>query len=77
MAARVTSIEVQVEPFCYGFDVRVVPAPVGVGHDREFRTIPEARNYAALLARATGWPVIDNARDADASPAIGSRGPAS
>lgn len=61
MAARLTSIAVEIEPFGYGFDVRVVPAPVGVGHDREFRTKPEAACYAALLARATGWPVIDNA----------------
>lgn len=77
MPARVTSIAVEVEPFGYGFDVRVAPAPVGVGHDREFRTIPEARSYAALLARATGWPVVDNTRHADASDSIGSREPAS
>lgn len=65
MAARVASIAVEVEPFGYGFNVRVVPAPVGVGHDREFRTKPEADSYAALLGRATGWPVIDTERQRD------------
>ena len=53
-------IAIEIEPFGFGFDVRVLPPPIGVGHDREFRETADARSYAATLARATGWPIVDN-----------------
>ncbi|MFL0585833.1 hypothetical protein ACH0BU_04225 [Sphingomonas olei] len=54
-------IAIELEPFGYGFDVRVLPPPIGIGHDREFRDVVEARSYAATLSRATGWPIVDRA----------------
>ena len=56
-------IAIEIEPFGYGFDVRVLPPPIGIGHDREFRSAPDARSYAGSLAKATGWPVVDNIGD--------------
>ena len=58
------SIAIEVEPFGFGWDVRVLPPPVGIGHDREHRSIADARAYAATLSKATGWPVVDNIGDA-------------
>lgn len=63
---RTHAITIEVEPFGYGFDVRVLPPPAGVGHDREFRTIAEAQAYAGQLARATGWSVVDHSGEGDA-----------
>jgi hypothetical protein len=54
-------ITIELEPFGYGFDVRVLPPPAGIGHDREFRDLVEARSYAGTLSRATGWPIVDHA----------------
>jgi len=62
--SRTRQILIELEAFGYGFDVRVLPTPAGVGHDREFRTPDDARAYAATLAKATGWPVVDHAGDA-------------
>lgn len=55
------AITIELEPFGYGFDVRVLPPPAGVGHDREFRTITDAQAYAGQLSKAMGWPVVDHA----------------
>lgn len=64
VAARPTPahrIAIELEPFGYGFGVRVLPPPAGIGHDREFRDLVEARSYAGTLSRATGWPIVDHA----------------
>ncbi len=55
------AITIELEPFGFGYDVRVLPPPAGVGHDREFRVVGEAQAYAAQLSKATGWPVVDHA----------------
>ena len=65
--APVHRIAIELEPFGYGFDVRVLPPPVGIGHDREFRDLAEARSYAATLSRATGWPIVDHADGGEAA----------
>ena len=65
MRSRDPTNAIEVEPFGYGFDVRVIPAHFGIGRDREFRSCCDARRYAATLAKATGWPVVDHASVTD------------
>jgi hypothetical protein len=59
-----TTISIEVEPFGFGADVRIVPPTGGPGHDREHRSLPDARRYASLLSKATGWRLVDCAGDA-------------
>jgi len=40
-------------------EVTVQPPPAGIGHDREFFSLPAAREYADRLAEATGWELRD------------------
>ena len=47
------------EAFGFGFDVEIVPPPLGVGHGREFRTHKEAFGYASGLRLAHGLPIHD------------------
>jgi hypothetical protein len=53
-----TIVIVRREPFGFGWDVAVNP-PQTVGHDREFRTLPEARRYARYLASSMDWGIAD------------------
>jgi hypothetical protein len=52
-------IVIQTEIFGAAVEVRIRPVPGGPGHDREFRTVAAAREYACRLAAATGWGVVD------------------
>lgn len=42
-----------------GFNVSVLPPPVGVGHDRQFDCYLRARAYARLLRFGNGWKLVD------------------
>lgn len=52
-------ILVKEEPFGFGYDVEVLPAPLGVGHNREFRGRSGAISYALQLQKTMGWRVRD------------------
>lgn len=53
------------EAFGQGFDVVVLPAVDGVGHDAEFTHYRVARAYAERLAQGAGWALVDHAGDGD------------
>jgi hypothetical protein len=60
------TIVVQHEIFGAAVEVLVKPTPTGIGHDREFRSLSEARHYAAELSAATGWRIADLVEGGDA-----------
>jgi hypothetical protein len=57
MAAH--QIVIRWEVFGAAIEVIISPTPAGVGHDREFRSLSEARHYATELSAATGWRIAD------------------
>lgn len=56
---RPYTILIEDEEFGFSIDVIVIPAPEGVGHNREFQDYGAALEYAQELRRVTGWPLRD------------------
>ncbi|WP_231568003.1 hypothetical protein [Sphingobium herbicidovorans] len=59
-------IEIVLEPFGAGFDVRVLPPVSGENLDAEFKDYRKARRWATGLRINHGWRIRDRTGLADA-----------